>query len=316
MLLFESLFIRLCLHEDAYHNMLQYIKAEMLLLDGCIETTVKMELRNMYHSLDLKPLQRMTLDCNSREMEQLLQKHPFVEHRWKHNGEAFKLQPVRMEYMTEKLTINNLMPQDSGTYHCIAEEPSATQQVVAIYATVIGRLLKYTYRGDDLELDCLSNEFGKLYPKAIRYWIDPKGKRVFEKPAIDNLETFPKADDRLAGNWTCFVEDPVVPRKWTTARLQVFISPIPSFVKRTELFVKGNKIVSCIIIVLIIAAFLMLSQLVAKLSDKSENRVKKDMKHMKNVLGLKDKKKGSDDDDDDDDVDINDGMPLLNTTKT
>ncbi|XP_052260963.1 uncharacterized protein LOC127865102 isoform X2 [Dreissena polymorpha] len=284
----------------ASHNMI-VTKREVKLING-LEITIKSELLKMHFSLERKPLQSVTMECRSPAMTMVQEQYPYAEYRWKHNSEMFRIQPMRMVGPEAGLI-------DSGTYTCVMEPISGQHVVVAIYALTVGSLTQEVVENDDIVLDGYTKDFGKLYPKSIRYWNNPKGQRVYEKKALESRETVPKAGKATAGKWTCIVEDKDVPRKWTTVRVHVVIKPVPSMFVRARIYVKTHRNESIAIAACAIFVFVMVANCVLQLLERKQKRFQEEMENMKSVLGLKDK------DEEDSDENIDDVTPLIANDK-
>ncbi|KAH3880894.1 hypothetical protein DPMN_004816 [Dreissena polymorpha] len=290
------------------HNVI-VTKREVKLING-LQILIKFELLKMHFSLEREPMQSVTMECRSPAMTMVQKQYPYAEYRWKHNSETFRLQPVRMIYTREELTINNLVPKDSGAYTCAMEPKSGQHVVVVIYALTVGSLTQEVFENDDMVLDGYTKEFGKLFPKSIRYWYNPNGQRVYDKHALESRETVPRAGKAMAGNWTCIVEDKDVPRKWTTVRVHVVIKPVPPISVRARIYVKTHRNESIAIATCAIFVFVMMTYCVLKLLKRKQKRVQEEMENMKSVLGLKNK------DTKDFDENIDDVTPLIANNKT
>lgn len=255
-------------------------------LKAKLESMVKSDLVKINHVIEKHPGQTMTLLCRNDASKTVKQECPFAEVLWKHNGDYFKLQSMRMYYDIDKLSISSLVPLDSGTYQCDMQAEKGTEVTVAFYSVVIGDLEQRVAYSDTLKLKCNSQVYGYLFNEAIRFWINPNGTVMYERSASVNEEDIYFASSRLAGRWTCFVKDPGTRRQWKTARIKVVIEPVPSIAKIVRIFVKNNKIVSFLILGVVSFVAVLCSNLLIKRMDKEENKFRDEIEHMQEVLGI------------------------------
>jgi len=289
-------FIKIFMTENVLSKSVHHVaKRETAVSTEELDKLVKSTLLQMHLTYDLDPLDTMTLSCKTQAMVKALEMFPFAEYRWLHNSKSLKLQPTRMVYKLERLTINNLIPQDSGSYHCVVEIEPNKQFVVAIYSAVIGIQEQSVAKEQILKLDCRSQEFGKLFPKAVRYWIGPNGKRLYEKPASEHVESIPNADERLAGMWTCYTEDVDVPRKWKTARLKIVVGTPQSKFQKTLKLAKAHKPETLAILMSIVFIIFVMCQMLIGLIEKKEKRMKDEVEKIQNVLNFRDEHKSGTD---------------------
>lgn len=248
--------------------------------------SVKTELLTMHNALERKPGQGMTLSCRSQTSEKLQYEFPYAEYRWMHNSENFQLQPIRMVYGTDSITVNGLNPLDSGSYYCQIKVSPALNIVVAVYSVVVGDVIQPVAHGDNLVLKCNSKIFGRLFNKAIRYWTNPKGKNLFAKSAKVNEETVSGTNEKMAGVWTCYVRDMATKRLWKTARVKVVVKPVPSLSQKLRIYVKNNRVKSVVIMALVIFLLVTGANTCIRCLEKRKNKFKDELEKMQQTLGI------------------------------
>ena len=247
---------------------------------------VNAELATMYRKFDKEPGKSMTLSCRSQTSMKIADEYPYAEMRWKHNGVNFKLQPIRMVYSMDSITVNSLNPLDSGTYHCQMDINENVHVIAAVYSVVVGDLTERVPHGGIIVLKCNSAVFGKLYRKAIRYWKNPNGTVVFPKSASANEEIIHGVRNRMNGTWTCYVKDMATQRLWKTARIKVIVEPVPYMSKRIRLYIKSNKIKSFIVIAILVFVTVYISNTCVRFLDKRNNKFKDELEQMQESLGV------------------------------
>lgn len=66
------------------------------------------------------------------------------------------------------LTIQNLIADDSGVYHCQLALSPTNHIVVAVVSIVVGNMTKHVDAGDSLTIKCHGNELGKIFQNSTR----------------------------------------------------------------------------------------------------------------------------------------------------
>ncbi|KAL4226983.1 hypothetical protein ACF0H5_014959 [Mactra antiquata] len=252
------------------------------------------------NSFDKLPMSRLSMSCRSKGYSKIMADFPQAEIRWKHNGDNLVLQPSRMVTTLDSLTIQNLIPTDSGIYHCQLGLTDTFNLVVKIYSVVVGNLTMYVNEGENLDIDCHAKEIGVVFNKAIRVWVNPTGVRVIQKPASDiSNDVINSASKKSSGVWTCMVENPELKQTWKTARIKVVLEPPLSDWDKTKQYAKNNKFV--VIILLFLATFIIVLIIdgFTKIFEWKEKKFNKELDDVKKILGLDDAGRGPE------------GIPLL-----
>lgn len=239
------------------------------------------------NAFDKSPMSRLTMTCKGGGYGKILGDFPLSTIRWKHNGENLVLQPSRMFTTLDTLTIENLIPSDSGVYHCQLGLTDTFHLIVKIYTIVVGHLTKRKYLDENLSIDCNARQLGKIFENATRFWQNPVGTKTFRKPAREASEdVISSSDNKTNGTWTCFVENSLTNQTWKTARIKITLEPPLSDWDKIKLYAKDNKpivaaalFVASFIVVLLIDAF-------TKVLEWKEKKFKKELEEVQTILGL------------------------------
>lgn len=258
------------------------------------KNSARVELYGMHHSYDRKPMSRLTMSCKNNAYKMILSDYPFAEVRWKHNGDNISLQPSRMVTSLNTLTIENLLPEDSGVYHCQLGLGTQTHIVVAVFSVVVGETIKHVAQGESLNLECPSYELGKIYINSTRFWLNPQGEETFRKPAkVQSGDIITSADDKSCGEWLCMVTDRGLGRKWLTTRIRVILDPAPPFSDKIRTYAKSHKTET--IAVLFAGTFLLVLILnfFTKILDWKQKKFKAELDEIKKVLRINEETVGN-----------------------
>ncbi|XP_045166962.2 uncharacterized protein LOC123530258 [Mercenaria mercenaria] len=253
------------------------------------------ELLETHHSFDRKPMSRLTMSCKSKAYKMIMSDYPFAEVRWKHNGENFALQPSRMVTGLNSVTIQNLMPEDSGVYHCVLTLSKKVHIIVAVFSVVVGNETKHVTKGDTVKLECHGNELGKIFKQSTRMWTDPKRREQFRKSAIDKTQDVIKsADEKSAGLWLCQVEDRSTNRAWKTARIEITVGPAPTGWKKLVKYSKTHKVETVAIMFAATFVLVLIMNCLTKIVEWKQKKFKSELDEIQKVLGITEENLGAD----------------------
>ena len=105
----------------------------------------------------------------------------------------------------DNLMIQNLLPKDSGVYHCVVMVSPKQPVVTAVFSLVVGENWIHVFDKADLKLNCNSKALGVLSRNAVRTWSHRLGKE--SAAAIKDSTILNHVDTRYNGTWTCLVKD-------------------------------------------------------------------------------------------------------------
>ena len=196
----------------------------------------------------------------------------------------FQIKPATMMMSMDSLVIQNLLPKDSGVYHCVVMVTPKQPVITTVYSLVVGENWMHTFQSGKLKLSCNSKEFGSLFKKSVRTWNHHLGKET--APAMKEEVIFYNVDSRYNGTWTCVVTDIQTRRTWTTARYRVIIDPPPPMIVRLKIRIIDNKITSlCIVFGVLFICMVIYEGLIERFKKKNKG-YKNEMDFFKSTLKL------------------------------
>ena len=182
----------------------------------------------------------------------------------------------------DSLVIQNLLPKDSGVYHCVVMVTPKQHVITAVYSLVVGEDWVHTFKSGKLTLNCNSKELGSLFRSSIRTWNHQLGKET--APATKEEMVFQNADPRYNGTWTCVVTDMQTKRTWTTARYRVIFDPPPPKLIQLKIRIMENKIKALSIVFGVLFICMVIYEgLIERFRNKNKN-LKKEMDFFKTTL--------------------------------
>lgn len=245
------------------------------------------QLGKMHFSYDRKPLTRLTISCRNNAYKTILSDFPFAEVRWEHNGKNFQLQPSRMTASMSTLTIQNLIPDDSGVYHCQMALSPTKRIVVAVFSIVVGNKTKHIDAGGSLTINCHGNELGKIFKNSTRVWADPKGNKHFKKSASDlTADVISPEFKTIAGLWVCLVDNLDTGRVWKTARIKVIVDPPAGLMTRVRTYAKNNRVEAMGVLLAGTFVFVLIVNGLTKIVEWKQKKFKSELDDIRNVLGI------------------------------
>ena len=195
-----------------------------------------------------------------------------------------QIKPATMMMSMDSLVIQNLLPKDSGVYHCVVMVTPKQPVITAVYTLVVGENWIHTFPTGTLKLSCNSKELGSLFKYSVRTWNHLLGKET--SPATKDDVIFYNVNSRYNGTWTCIVTDMQTKRTWTTARYRVIIDPPPPMLVRLKIRIMDNKITTlCIVFVVLFICMVIYEGLVERFRKKNQT-YKKEMDFFKSTLKL------------------------------
>lgn len=195
-----------------------------------------------------------------------------------------QIRPASMMMSIDSLVIQNLLPKDSGVYHCVVMVTPKQPVVTAVYSLVVGENWIHTFSTSKLVLSCNSKGLGSLFRNAVRTWNHRLGKET--APALKEDAIFNSVDLRFSGTWTCIVTDIKTKRTWVTARYKVIVDPPPPFLVRLKIRAMDNKTAAFgIVFGTLFFCMVIYEGLVERFKKKNES-FKKEMDFFKTTLHL------------------------------
>ena len=182
----------------------------------------------------------------------------------------------------DNLVIQNLLPKDSGVYHCVVMITPEQPVITAVYSLVVGENWIHVFSGGELRLDCNSKELGMLFKNATRTWSHRLGKET--APALKDESLLHHIDARYNGTWTCIVKDRRTRRTWLTARYKVIVDPPPPFLIKIKIRMMENKVASFGIVMGIIFFCMVIYQALVEKLQKRGEKYKEEMEFFKTAL--------------------------------
>ena len=182
----------------------------------------------------------------------------------------------------DNLVIQNLLPKDSGVYHCVVMVSPKQPVVTAVFSLVVGENWIHVFDKADLKLNCNSKALGVLFKSAVRTWSHRLGKE--SAAAIKDSTILNHVDARYNGTWTCLVKDKRTHRSWITARYRVIVDQPPPLLIRIKLYAMENKLTSFGIAMGVIFVCMLVYQALLEKLQKRGDKFKEEMDFFKVAL--------------------------------
>lgn len=192
--------------------------------------------------------EKITLSCDTPELEAINKTFPNSKHQWIFNNVDLEIDKKRMKLEGLMFEITHFNASDQGLYACRVHYAPKRRKTI-YFATVVSEKVGIPVQimeTKTLKLHCPSSPIGRLFKKSFRTW-SLKGKMVNGYTSIPAkrraFERFHNASGlKHEGSWVCQVTDPATDRQWDLIRYDVSVTALPLHESEVHKFVMTHPI--------------------------------------------------------------------------